>query len=67
MSKNLRREQKQIERDEKFRESLKNGKAVRVVYENRKKKTAQPNRKCEQETVEEELEKRQVGFLKLLP
>ena len=54
-----RLEQKQREREEKLWERVKSGKAVRVAYEERKKKPAQPNRKCSQKTPEEEMAERQ--------
>lgn len=54
-----RLEQKQKEREDKLWERVKNGKAVRVTYEERKKKPVQPNRKCSQNTPEEEMAERQ--------
>ena len=59
MSKGERREQKQKEREDKLWERIKSGKAVRAVYEKRKKKAAQPNCKCSQKTSEEEMAERQ--------
>ena len=50
--------QKQKEREDRLWERVNSGKAVRIFYEERKK-TAQPNRKCSQETPEEEMAKRQ--------
>lgn len=54
-----RLERKQKEREDKLWERVKNGKAVRVTYEEREKKLAQPNRKCNQKTPEEEIAERQ--------
>lgn len=54
-----RREQKQREREEKLLELERSGKAVRVHWEDRKRKKAQPNRKCSQKTPEEEMADRQ--------
>lgn len=54
-----RLEQKQKEREDKLWERIKSGMAVRVVYEERKKKAALPNRKCSQESAEEEMAERQ--------
>jgi hypothetical protein len=54
-----RLEQKQKEREDKLLERVKSGKAVRIHYEQRKKKVAQPNRKCSKKTVEEEMAARQ--------
>ena len=54
-----RLEQKQKEREDKLWERIKSGKAVRVVYEERKKKAALPNCKCRQKTAEEEMAERQ--------
>lgn len=59
MSKKERREQKQRLRDEKHAEMIKSGKAIRVHFEERKKKANQPNRKCAQKTPEEEMVDRQ--------
>ena len=52
-------EQKQKEREDKLWERIKSGKAVRVLYEDRKKKASQPNSKCKQKTAEEEMAERQ--------
>lgn len=57
--KKARLEQKQKEREERLWERIKSGKSVRVVYEDKKKKTAQPNGKCKQKTPEEEMADRQ--------
>lgn len=54
-----RLEQKQKEREDKLWERIKSGKAVRVHYEEKKKKAAQPNCKCSQKTSEEEIAERQ--------
>ncbi len=54
-----RLEQKQKEREDKLLERVKSGKAVRIHYEQREKKVAQPNRKCGQKTAEEEMAVRQ--------
>jgi DDE_Tnp_1-associated len=59
MNKKERREQKQKEREAKFLELENSGRAVRVYYEDKRKKKAQPNRKCSQETPEEEMAVRQ--------
>lgn len=54
-----RLERKQKEREDKLCERVKSGKALRVVYEDRKKKAPQPNSKCAQKTPEEEMADRQ--------
>jgi hypothetical protein len=59
MSKKERRKQKQKEREEKLLEQIRSGKAIRVFYEERKKKPSLPNRKCQLETPEQELKERQ--------
>lgn len=59
MSKKERREQKQKEREEKLSKRVRSGKAIRVHFEERKKKADQPNRKCGQKTPEEEMAQRQ--------
>jgi hypothetical protein len=59
MSKKERRIQKQKEREEKFREKEKTGKARRITYEPKEKKTSQPNRKSDNKTPEEEMAERQ--------
>lgn len=51
--------QKQKEREEKLSEMIRNGKAIRVHFEARKKKVDQPNGKCSQKTPEEEMADRQ--------
>jgi hypothetical protein len=51
--------EKQKIRDEKLTEDIRNGKVVRVTYEERKGKISQPNRKSSSTTVEEEMEQRQ--------
>jgi len=55
----VRLEQKQKERKDKLWERVKSGKAIRVFYEERKKKESQPNSKCKQKTPEEEMAERQ--------
>lgn len=54
-----RLESKQKEREEKLLERIKTGKAVRVTYEERKRKKAQPNAKCPCKSVQEEIAQRQ--------
>lgn len=51
--------ERQQQRDIKLSELLKTGKVVRVHYEDRKDKKAQPNRKCAATTPKEEMAKRQ--------
>ncbi len=55
----VRLEQKQRDREERLWERINSGKSKRVVYEDKKKKTAQPNGKCKQKTPEEEMAERQ--------
>lgn len=50
---------KQKARDEKLQQLERDGKGIHVVYEPKKKKTSQPNRKCGQQTPEEEMAERQ--------
>lgn len=59
MSKKERREQKQKEHEQKLAERVRSGKAIRVHFEDRKKKVDQPNSKCHQRTPEEEMTDRQ--------
>ena len=59
MSKKERRVQKRKEREEKLLEMIRNGKAIRVHFEDRKKKVDQPNSKCSKKTPEEEMADRQ--------
>ncbi len=59
MSKKERRVKNQKEREEKFSELVKSGKAVRVHFEDRKKKLNQPNSKSSTKTPEEEMAERQ--------
>jgi DDE_Tnp_1-associated len=51
--------QKQKLRSDKLEEDIRTGKVIRVSYEKRKAKKAQPNRKCSAETIEEEMLLRQ--------
>jgi DDE_Tnp_1-associated len=51
--------QKQKLRSDKLEEDICTGKVIRVSYEKRKAKKAQPNRKCSAETIEEEMLLRQ--------
>lgn len=59
MSRKERRKQRQKERDDRLAEMVRSGRAVRVHYEDRKKKAAQPNTKCKQQTPAEEMAERQ--------
>jgi len=54
-----RLEGKQKDREQKLRERVEAGLAVRVFHEDRKEKADQPNRKCVQKTPEEEMAERQ--------
>jgi hypothetical protein len=54
-----RLEQKQNERESRLLERIKSGKIVRVYYQERKKKVAQPNSKYSLKTAEEEMAERQ--------
>jgi hypothetical protein len=54
-----RREKKQREREEKMLQQVREGKAVRIVYEERKKKQALPNRLNMMESIEDEQEEQQ--------
>ncbi len=51
--------EKQRTREEKVNEQIRKGKVKRIVYEERKKKPALPNRKSQAKTMEEELAERQ--------